>query len=57
LAVHVAARVAALASATEILVSGIVKDLVVGSDIDFSDRGEHELKGVPGVWKLFSVTV
>jgi class 3 adenylate cyclase len=54
LAVHIAARVGALASPGEIVVSGTVKDLVVGSGIEFSDRGEHELKGVPGEWKLFA---
>jgi class 3 adenylate cyclase len=55
LAVHVAARVAASASPGEILVSGMVKVLVAGSVIEFSDRGEHQLKGVPGPWKLFAV--
>jgi class 3 adenylate cyclase len=55
LAVHVAARVGALGSPGEILVSGMVKDLVAGSGIEFTDRGEHELKGVPGSWKLFAV--
>lgn len=55
LAVHVAARVAALASAGEVLVSGVVRDLVAGSGIEFDDRGERELKGVPGSWKLFAV--
>jgi len=55
LAVHIAARVGALAGQGEILVSGTVKDLVVGSGIAFSDRGEHELKGVPGRWQLFAV--
>jgi class 3 adenylate cyclase len=54
LAVHIAARVGALAAPGEILVSGTVKDLVVGSGIEFTDRGEHELKGVPGTWKLFA---
>ncbi len=54
LAVHIAARVGALASPGEIVVSGTVKDLVVGSGIEFSDRGEHELKGVPGEWRLFA---
>jgi class 3 adenylate cyclase len=54
LAVHVAARIGALATG-EILVSGIVKDLVAGSGIEFTERGEHELKGVPGSWKLFAV--
>ena len=56
LAVHIAARVSALAAPNEVLVSGTVKDLVVGSGIEFRDRGEHELKGVPGAWKLFAVT-
>lgn len=55
LAVHIAARVGALAGASEVVVSGTVKDLVVGSGIEFDDRGDHELKGVPGSWKLFSV--
>jgi class 3 adenylate cyclase len=54
LAVHIAARVGALAAPGEILISGTVKDLVVGSGIEFTDRGEHELKGVPGTWKLFA---
>jgi class 3 adenylate cyclase len=55
LAVHIAARVGALASAGETLVSGTVKDLVVGSGIEFEDRGEQELKGVPGAWRLWAV--
>ena len=55
LAVHIAARVGAMAGAGEVLVSGTVKDLVVGSGIEFVDHGEHELKGVPGTWKLFAV--
>jgi len=55
LAVHIAARVCALAVSQEILVSSTVKDLVVGSDIEFIERGEHELKGVPETWKLFAV--
>ena len=55
LAVHIAARVGALAAPGEILVSGMVKDLVVRSGIEFGDRGEHVLKGVPGSWKLFAV--
>lgn len=55
LAVHIAARVGARAAPGEVLVSGTVKDLVVGSGIEFTDRGEHELKGVPGSWKLFAV--
>jgi class 3 adenylate cyclase len=53
LAVHIAARIASLAAPVEVLVSGTVKDLVVGSRIDFVDRGEQQLKGVPGTWKLY----
>jgi class 3 adenylate cyclase len=53
LAVHIAARVSSLAGPGEVLVSGTVKDLVVGSRIDFVDRGEHQLKGVPGTWRLY----
>jgi class 3 adenylate cyclase len=55
LAVHIAARVMGLAAASEVLVSGTVKDLVVGSGIDFEDRGTHELRGVPGDWRLYAV--
>jgi len=44
-----------MANAGEILVSGTVKDLVVGSGISFEDRGLHALKGVPGEWHLFAV--
>jgi class 3 adenylate cyclase/pimeloyl-ACP methyl ester carboxylesterase len=54
-AVHIGARVAAKAQPKEVLVSSTVKDLVAGSEIDFQDRGEHELKGVPGRWRLFAV--
>jgi class 3 adenylate cyclase len=53
LAVHVAARIGSLAAPGEVLVSSTVKDLVAGSRIDFVDRGEYELKGVPGSWKLY----
>jgi class 3 adenylate cyclase len=56
LAVHIAARIASLAGAQEVLVSATVKDLVIGSGIQFEDRGEHDLKGVPGAWKLFAAT-
>ena len=56
LAVHIAARVSGLAGPAEILVSSTVKDLVMGSGIELTDRGEHELKGVPGPWRLFAVT-
>jgi len=54
-AVHIGARVAQHAGASEVLVSSTVKDLVAGSGIEFDDRGEHELKGVPETWRLFSV--
>jgi len=53
--VNIGARVSALAEAGEVLVSRTVTDLVAGSGITFDDRGEHELKGVPGSWRLFSV--
>ena len=56
IAVHVGARVAFLADAGEVLVSRTVHDLVIGSDIEFQDRGEHELRGIPGSWQLFAVT-
>ena len=56
MAVHVAARVAAHAGADEILVSGAVPPLVLGSRLDFAERGSHALKGVPGSWELFVVT-
>jgi class 3 adenylate cyclase len=55
IAVHLAARVQALADTREVLVSRTVADLVAGSGIAFSDRGEHELKGVPGRWRLLAV--
>ena len=56
LAVHIAARVMDRASPCEVLVSGTVKDLVVGSGIGFEERGEHELRGVPGEWRLYAVS-
>jgi class 3 adenylate cyclase len=56
IAVHIGARVAALAGPGEVLVSGTVRDLVAGSGIAFEDRGEASLKGVPGLWRLFSVS-
>jgi class 3 adenylate cyclase len=56
LAVHIASRVAKLAGPGEVLVSGTVKDLVVGSGIEFTERGEHKLKGVPGTWRLYGLT-
>jgi class 3 adenylate cyclase len=56
IAVHLAQRVSGLAKPSEVLVSRTVTDLVAGAGIEFQDRGEHELKGVPGTWRLFSVT-
>jgi class 3 adenylate cyclase len=55
LAVHIGARVMGAAGPSEVLVSSTVKDLVVGSGVDFIERGSHELKGVPGEWRLFAV--
>jgi class 3 adenylate cyclase len=55
MAVHIAARVMDRAQPSEVLVSSTVKDLVVGSGIDFEERGAHELRGVPGEWQLYSV--
>ena len=55
IAVHTGARVAARATADEVLVSSTVKDLVAGSGIRFQERGLHELKGIPGRWQLFAV--
>jgi class 3 adenylate cyclase len=55
LAVHLAARIADAAKPGEVLVSSTVKDLVAGSGVQFTERGEHELKGVPDTWKLFAV--
>jgi class 3 adenylate cyclase len=54
--VHIGARVAAAARPGEVLVSSTVKDLVAGSGLRFDDRGTHELKGVPGEWRLFAAT-
>jgi class 3 adenylate cyclase len=55
MAVHIGARVAACAGSGEVLVSGAVPPLVAGSGVVFEDRGEHELRGVPGVWRPFAV--
>ncbi len=55
LAVSIGARVTSLAGPSEILVSQTVRDLVAGSGLEFGDRGEHELKGVPGSWRVFAV--
>jgi class 3 adenylate cyclase len=54
-AVNIGSRVAALAGPAEVLVSRTVTDLVAGSGIAFEDQGEHELKGIPGLWRLFAV--
>ncbi|MFQ5931783.1 MAG: adenylate/guanylate cyclase domain-containing protein, partial [Nitrospiraceae bacterium] len=56
IAVHIGARVAAMARGGEVLVSSTVKDLVAGSGIQFESRGTHALKGIPGEWALFAVT-
>jgi class 3 adenylate cyclase len=55
IAVHVAARIMSLAGPREVLVSGVIPPLVLGSRLTFTDRGEHELKGVPGEWHLSAV--
>ena len=55
IAVHTGARVAANAQPGEVLVSSTVKDLVAGSGLAFADRGTHELKGIPGEWRLYAV--
>ena len=54
IAVAIGARIGSLADGGEVLVSSTVKDLVVGSGIEFADRGAHRLKGVPGEWQLFA---
>jgi class 3 adenylate cyclase/alpha-beta hydrolase superfamily lysophospholipase len=55
IAVHIGARIAALAAPGDIFVSATVKDLVAGSGLEFEDHGEHELKGVPGKWRMYSL--
>ncbi|POX97002.1 hydrolase [Mycobacterium kansasii] len=55
IAVHIGARVSALAEPNEVLVSSTLHDLVIGSGLLFVDRGAHQLKGVPGEWRLFAV--
>ena len=55
IAVHIGARVGALARPSEVLVSSTLRDLVIGSGLEFEDRGSYELKGVPGEWRLFAV--
>jgi class 3 adenylate cyclase len=54
--VHIAARVMAEAAPTEVLVSRTVRDLVVGSEFRFEDRGARQLKGVEGEWQLFALS-
>jgi class 3 adenylate cyclase len=56
IAVHIGARINALAGPGEVLVSSTVKDLVAGSGIEFTDHGAHTLKGVPGEWRLFATS-
>jgi class 3 adenylate cyclase len=56
IAVSIGARISSLAAPGEVLVSSTVKDLVAGSGMQFDDRGEHQLKGVPDAWRLFAVT-
>ena len=53
---HLGARVAALAGPREVLVSRTVRDLVAGSGLSFTDRGEHELKGVPDRWQIYAAS-
>jgi class 3 adenylate cyclase len=55
IAVHIGARVSAFAGPNEVLVSSTLRDLVIGSGLEFEDRGAHQLKGVPGDWHLFAV--
>jgi class 3 adenylate cyclase len=55
MAVNIGARISALAAPGEVLASSTVKELVVGSGLQFDDRGSFQLKGVPGQWRLFAV--
>jgi class 3 adenylate cyclase len=57
IAVHIGARIAAAARPGEVLVSSTVKDIVAGSGISFEERGEHQLDGVPGTWRLFTARI
>ncbi len=52
---HLGARVSALAGPNEVLVSSTLRDLVIGSGLEFEERGSHKLKGVPGEWRLFAI--
>jgi len=56
IAVHIGARIAARAGAGQVLVSSTVRDLVVGSELQFADAGAHDLRGVPGEWRLFAAS-
>ena len=55
IAVHIGARISALAEGGEVLVSSTVRELVIGSQLEFADRGAHELKGVPGEWRVYAL--
>lgn len=55
IAVHIGARVSALAGPNEVLVSSTLRDLVIGSGLEFVEHGDHQLKGVPGEWRIFAV--
>jgi len=55
LTVHIGARVSALAGPNDVLVSSTLRDLVIGSGLEFEERGAHVLKGVPGEWHLSAV--
>lgn len=55
IAVHIGARVSSLAGPNDVLVSSTLRDLVIGSGLEFEDRGTHQLKGVPGEWHIFAV--
>jgi class 3 adenylate cyclase len=56
MAVHIAARIMSLAAPAEVLASSTVRDLVVGSGIEFAGRGAHALRGVPGEWQVYAAT-
>lgn len=55
IAVHIGARVSALAGANDVLVSSTLRDLVIGSGLEFAERGAYQLTGVPGEWRIFAV--
>ena len=55
ISVATGSRISSLAASGEVIVSSTVKDLVAGSSFAFEDRGEHDLKGVPGRWRLYAV--